>query len=146
MKKVFALFVTTALCVAVFLPVLVRGKKSSPVVMQAQTGPESVVRGAEVQIGEHAVSAHVRTMPKGKDKGKHLSPDKDYRNVFNPDGLTRLGYTVDPVVQTSVATDNTGPSVLTAPAPESPQPAATTQLLGNPGFENGSATPAPWTA
>src|SRR2546423_15555016 len=137
MKKVFALFVTTALCVAVFLPVLVRGKKSSPVVMQAQTGPESVVRGAEVQIGEHAVSAHVRTMPKGKDKGKHLSPDKDYRNVFNPDGLTKLGYTIDPVVQTSVADNNYAPPLMATPPPatqDSPVPAATTQLLGNPGF------------
>jgi hypothetical protein len=140
MKKVFALFMATALCAVVFLPVLVRGKKSSPQAAQAQNGQESVQSGPEVQFGEQAVSEHVKKMLKGKDKGKHLSPDKEYRNVFNPDGLTKLGYTTDPVVQTSVTNNELSPDQATAAG----LPAATTQLIGNPGFENGSASPAPW--
>jgi hypothetical protein len=140
MKKVFAFLLTAALCAVVFLPVLVRGKKSSPQAAQAQSGPESVQYGPEVQFGEQAVSEHVKKMIKGKDKGKHLSPDKEYRNVFNPDGLTKLGYVTDPVVQASVADKSASPEQATA----APLPAATTQLIGNPGFENGSASPAPW--
>src|SRR5436305_8523626 len=148
MKKVFALFITTALCTATFLPVLVSGKKSPQRDAQAQGVLESVQYGPEVQIGEHAVSDHVRKMAKGKDKGKHLSPDKDYRTVFNPDGLTHAGYTIDPVVQTSVSDTSLTPLMMPAPASaptqDAPSPNATTQLLGNPGFENGSANPAPW--
>jgi hypothetical protein len=140
MKKVFVFLLTTALCAVVFLPVLVRGKKSSPQAAQAQNGQESIQYGPEVQFGEQAVSGHVGKMIKGKDKGKHLSPDKEYRNVFNPDGLTRLGYTTDPVVQSSVTNNDSSPDQATAAA----LPAATTQLIGNPGFENGSASPAPW--
>ena len=146
MKKVFALFITTALCTATFLPVLVSGKKSPQRDAQAQGVPESVQYGPEVQIGEHAVSDHVRKMARGKDKGKHLAHDKEYRALFNPDGLTRLGYTIDPVVQTSVSDTSLTPLMAPASAPstDAPSPNATTQLLGNPGFENGSANPAPW--
>src|SRR5256714_4262242 len=146
MKKVFALFITTALCTATFLPVLVSGKKSPQRDAQAQGVPESVQYGPEVQIGEHAVSDHVRKMARGKDKGKHLAHDKEYRALFNPDGLTRLGYTFDPVVQTSVSDTSLTPLMAPASAPstDAPSPNATTQLLGNPGFENGSANPAPW--
>jgi hypothetical protein len=144
MKKVFAWFIAATVCVAAFSPVLVRGKKSSPTTTQSQSAPEQVQSGAEVQIGDHAVSDHVRHMPKGKDKGKHLSPDKDYHNAFNPDGLTRLGYVTDPVVQTSVPENNYAPPLMSAPQSDSVLPAGTTQLLGNPGFENGSASPAPW--
>ncbi len=85
MKKVLALFITTALCVSVFLPV--RGTRSAAAGALVQNDRAPVQTGAEVQIGEHAVSGHVRNMPKGKDKGKHLSPDKDYHQTFNPDGL-----------------------------------------------------------
>src|SRR5437868_6703265 len=148
MKKVFALFITTALCTATFLPVLVSGKKSPQKDEQSQGVPESVQYGPEVQIGEHAVSGHVRNMAKGKDKGKHLAHDKDYPALFNPDGRTRLGFTIDPVVQTFVPDTSLTPLMMPAPASapstDAPSPNATTQLLGNPGFENGSANPAPW--
>ncbi|MFN2596102.1 MAG: hypothetical protein ABR563_02825, partial [Pyrinomonadaceae bacterium] len=149
MKKVLALLVTTALCVSVFLPV--RGTKSAAAGALVQNDHAPVLTGAEVQFGDHAVSDHVRNMPRGKDRGKHLSPDKDYHQGFNPDGLSRSGVLTDPVVQTSAA-PNGSALVLTAGSqpdgaqPESPQPEATTQLIGNPGFENGSANPAPWTA
>src|SRR5438105_13316239 len=116
MKKVFALFITTALCTATFLPVLVSGKKSPQKDEQSQGVPESVQYGPEVQIGEHAVSGHVRNMAKGKDKGKHLSPDKDYHNGFSPDGLSKYGWTIDPVVQTSVSDTSLTPLMMPAPA------------------------------
>src|SRR5436305_6456610 len=115
MKKVVALILTTALCVSVFLPVLVHGKKSAPTVAPAQSGPEQVQSGPEVQIGQQAVSVRVREMVKGKDKGKHLSPDKDYRNVFNTHGLTKSGYVIDPVVQTSGPNNSQRPLMLPAP-------------------------------
>src|ERR1044072_2486151 len=98
MKKVFTLSAIMALFAATLLPALVSGKKSSQANTPAQ-GEVPVQYIPEVQIGEHAVSEHVRNMPKGKDKGKHLVPDKEYEPRFNPDGLTRLGYTIDPVVR-----------------------------------------------
>jgi hypothetical protein len=149
MKKVFALFIVTVLCAATFMPVLVRGKKSSPPITPQQNAPLTVQTGPEVQFGERGVSGHVRDMVKGKDKPKHLAHDKEYRALFNPDGLTRLGYTIDPVVQTTVSDNSMTPLMKQAdssssPATDSPSPNATTQLIGNPGFENGSASPAPW--
>jgi hypothetical protein len=149
MKKVFALFIVTVLCAATFLPVLVRGKKSSPPITPQQNAPLTVQTGPEIQFGERGVSGHVRDMVKGKDKPKHLAHDKEYRALFNPDGLTRLGYTIDPVVQTTVSDTSMTPLMKqadssAAPATDSPSPNATTQLIGNPGFENGSASPAPW--
>src|ERR1700759_1573266 len=109
MKKVFALLIIiTAIC-ATLLPSLVSGKKSPQKDAQAQSVPESVQYGPEVQIGEHAVSGHVRNMTKGKDKGKHLTPDKEYEARFDPDGLTRLGYTIDPVVQTAASASSATP-------------------------------------
>ena len=145
MKRVFLLFITTALCAAVFVPVLVRGKKSAPAITPQQDDRVDVLTGPEVQVGDHAVSARVRDMKKGKDKGKHLTPDKEYEPKFNPDGLTRLGIGVDPVAQTSVPENSMTPLMAPAPTQDSVTPNATTQLLGNPGFENGSANPAPWT-
>ncbi|MDQ6788787.1 MAG: hypothetical protein M3033_18450 [Acidobacteriota bacterium] len=91
-------------------------------------------------------------MKSGPKRGKHLSPDKDYRNEFNPDGLTKLGYANDPVVQTTVSgeMDSNSPTQendVSSPRIEtSIQPYATTQIIQNPGFENGSANPAPWVA
>ena len=148
MKKVFTLTAIMAVFAATLLPALVSGKKSPQTSAPAQSGQEPVQYMPEVQTGEHAVSAPVRNMPRGKDKGKHLAHDKEYRALFNPDGLTRLGYIVDPVVQTTASDSSATP--LMAPSPSSPQaqdapsPSGTTQLLGNPGFENGSANPAPW--
>src|ERR1041385_3845479 len=128
MKKVFTLSAIMALFAATLLPALVSSKKSS----QANTPAQDQVPVQyipEVQIGEHAVSEHVRNMPKGKDKGKHLAHDKDYRPHFTPDNRTRLGYTIDPVVQTfatdSSATPLTAPAA--APAQDAPSPDATTQ-------------------
>src|ERR1043165_3086358 len=145
MKKVFTLSAIVALFAATLLPALVSGKKSSQANTPAQ-GEVPVQYIPEVQIGEHAVSEHVRNMPKGKDKGKHLVPDKEYEPRFNPDGLTRLGYTIDPVVQSSASESSATPltAPATAPAQDAPTLNTTTQLLGNPGFENGSANPAPW--
>lgn len=138
MKKVFALLLTTALCAIIFLSVLVHGKRPTPLpAAAAQNGQEQVQHGPQVQLGEQAVSEPVKNLKKGKDKEKHLSPDKEYKQVFNPDGLTRLGYIIDPVVQTSVSETDSSPSAMMA----SPQPLATTQLIGNPGFETGSASP-----
>src|ERR1043165_3716717 len=146
MKKVFTLSVIAALLTAALLPTLVSGKKSPRTNAPAQSVQEPVQYMPEVQFGEHAVSGPVRDMPKGKDKGKHLAHDKDYRPHFNPDGLTRLGYTVDPVVQTSASDSSAAPlmSPPAAPSQDAPSPNGTTQLLRNPGFENGSANPAPW--
>src|ERR1043166_2341808 len=139
MKKVFTLTAVMAVFAATLLPALVSGKKSPQPGAAVQGGQETVQYMPEVQTGEHAVSAPVRNMPRGKDKGKHLAHDKDYRPHFNPDGLTRLGYTVDPVVQSSVsdtlATPLTAPAA--APSQDAPSQNGTTQLLGNPGFENG---------
>jgi hypothetical protein len=147
MKKVFALFIVTTLCAAALLPAQVSGKKSAPVAPQ-QGAPVTVQSGPEVQFGERGVSGRVRNMTRGKDKGKHLVPDKEYQPQFNTDGLTSLGYTVDPVVQSSVNDASMQPLMMpasgSAPAPDAPSPNATTQLIGNPGFENGSASPAPW--
>ncbi|HYY98377.1 MAG TPA: hypothetical protein VE642_07300, partial [Pyrinomonadaceae bacterium] len=147
MKKAFALFVVTMLCAGALLPASVSGKRSQAAAAQQEQGAQAPVQsGAEVQFAEHAVSARVRDLPKGKDKPKHLAHDKEMRALFNPDGLTRLGYTVDPVVQT--AANESSARALMAPespaAPDAPTPNATTQLIGNPGFENGSASPAPW--
>jgi hypothetical protein len=148
MKKVFALLIVTAFGAAAFLPALVSGKKSSPAVAQQQGVPVSVQMGAEVQIGEHAVTGHVRNMTRGKDKGKHLVPDKEFEPRFDPDGLKSAPYNIDPVVQTSVPETSISPLMMPAPASaptqDGPTPNATTQLIGNPGFENGSASPAPW--
>src|SRR2546421_3753004 len=96
MKKVFALFITTALCTATFLPVLVSGKKFPQTNAQAQGVPESVQFGPEVQIGEHAVSGHVRLMAKGKDKGKHHAHDKDYPALLDRKS-TRLNSSHDQI-------------------------------------------------
>ena len=144
MKKVFASFMVTALCAAALLPARVSGKKSSPQeAAQQQGAPAQVQSGVEVQFGERAVSGHVKHMARGKDKGKHLVPDKEYEPRFDPNGLTRLGYVTDPVVQT--AAPETSMQPLMAPAsdaaPAAPSPNAVTQLLGNPGFETGTASP-----
>ena len=149
MKKVFVSFIVTALCAAALLPAQVSGKKSSPQdAAQQQAVPAQVQSGVEVQFGEHAVSGHVKNMAKGRDKGKHLVPDKEYEPRFDPDGLTRLGYTIDPVVQSAVPDNSVQPLMApasdAASAQDAQSPNATTQLLGNPGFENGSASPAPW--
>ncbi|MBV8859547.1 MAG: hypothetical protein JOZ02_21625 [Acidobacteria bacterium] len=149
MKKVFALFMVTVLCAAALLPARVSGKKSSPQeAAQQQGAPAQVQGGVEVQFGERAVSGHVKNMGKGKDKGKHLTPDKEYEPRFDPDGLKSAGYTIDPVVQSAVSDTSMQPLMApasdAAPAPAAPSPNVPTQLLGNPGFENGSASPAPW--
>src|ERR1044072_5092742 len=145
MKKVFTLSAIMALFAATLLPALVSGKKSSQANTPAQ-GEVPVQYIPEVQIGEHAASEPVRNRPKGKDKGKHLVPDKEYDPRSNPDGLTRLGYTIDPVVQSSASESSATPltAPATGPAQDVRTPNTTTQLLGNPGFENGSANPAPW--
>ncbi|HEX8118646.1 MAG TPA: hypothetical protein VF521_15330, partial [Pyrinomonadaceae bacterium] len=147
MKKVFASFMVTALCAAALLPARVSGKKSSPQeAAQQQGAPAQVQSGVEVQFGERAVSSHVKHMAKGKERGKHLVPDKEYEPRFDPNGLTRLGYVTDPVVQTAAPETSMQP-LMAQPsdaAPAAPSPNAVTQLLGNPGFENGSASPAPW--
>ncbi|HZT57830.1 MAG TPA: hypothetical protein VFA21_04305 [Pyrinomonadaceae bacterium] len=142
MKKFFALLVVAA----VLLPPLVLAQQSSSSETQGQAVQETVQRIPEVQFGEHAVSARVRNMTKGNDKGKHMVPDKEYEPRFNPDGLTRLGYTIDPVVQSSVADSSATPLMAQPPATASDAPSlnTTTQLIGNPGFENGSSNPAPW--
>ena len=149
MKKVFVSFIVTALCAAALLPARVSGKKSSPQEAgQSQGAPAQVQSGVEVQFGERGVSGRVRDMARGKARGKHLVPDKEYEPRFDPDGLSRLNYTTDPVVQTSVSESSMQPLMAppadAAPAPAAPSPNVLTQLLGNPGFENGSANPAPW--
>src|SRR5919202_406657 len=131
MKKVFTLTAITAVFAATLLPALVSGKKSQQPGGAAQGGQETVQYMPEVQTGEHAVSAPVRNMPRGKDKGKHLAQDKDYRPHFNPDGLTRLGYTVDPVVQTAASDSSATPLVAPSSpssAQDAPSPNGTTQL------------------
>jgi hypothetical protein len=86
-------------------------------------------------------------MSRGKDKGKHLVPDKEFEPRFDPDGLKSAGYTIDPVVQSAVTDGSMQPLMVSAsdaPSADAPTPNPSTQLLGNPGFENGSASPAPW--
>ncbi len=149
MKKVFVSFIVTALCAAALLPARVSGKKSSQqeaAGQQQQGAPAPVQAGVEVQFGERAVTGRVRDMPRGKERGKHLVPDKEYEPRFDPNGLTRLGYVTDPVVQTAPSDSSVQPLMAPASgaAPAEPTPNAVTQLLGNPGFENGSANPAPW--
>ncbi len=64
-----------------FWSMIVHGQKSS-LTNPSQKGFETVQYGLEVQYGERAVSDEVKYMSKGKDKGKHLSPDKDYRDCY----------------------------------------------------------------
>lgn len=147
MRKVFALFIVTTLCAGALLPASVSGKRSQPAAAPQDNSRATVQSGAEVQFGERGVSARIKNMVRGKDKGKHMVPDKEYEPRFNPDGLTRLGYTIDPVVQSAVPDTSMQPLMVSAsasPSADAPTPNATTQLLGNPGFENGSASPAPW--
>src|SRR3712207_1475966 len=145
MRKAFALFVVATLCAGALLPASVSGQRSEDTAAPQNESRATVQSGAEVQFGERAVSAHVKNLPRGKERGKHMVPDKEYEPRFNPDGLTRLGYTTDPVVQSAVPDSSMQP--LMAPAsdsPDAPTPNPASQLLGNPGFENGSASPAPW--
>src|ERR1043166_3066994 len=109
MKKVFTLTAVMAVFAATLLPALVSGKKSPQPGAAVQGGQETVQYMPEVQTGEHAVSAPVRNMPRGKDKGKHLAHDKDYRPHFNPDGLTRLGCTTYRGVRSAGADPSDGP-------------------------------------
>src|SRR5215212_1322240 len=110
MRKAFALFIVTTLCAGALLPASVSGKRSQDAAaQQAAQQDESratIQTGAEVQFGERAVSAHLKNLSRGKERGKHMVPDKEYEPRFNPDGLTRLGYTTDPVVQSAVTTDS----------------------------------------
>src|SRR5919112_4645247 len=145
MRKAFALFIVTTICAGALLPASVSGKRLQNAAAPQDESRATIQSGAEVQFGERAVSAHVKNLPRGKERGKHMVPDKEYEPRFNPDGLTRLGYTEDPVVQSAVTNDSMQP--LMAPAsdsPDAPSPNPASQLLGNPGFENGSASPAPW--
>ncbi|HEX8116709.1 MAG TPA: hypothetical protein VF521_05510, partial [Pyrinomonadaceae bacterium] len=145
MKKVFVSFIVTTLCAAALLPARVSGKKSAPqdAAGQQQGAPAQVQSGVEVQFGERAVTGRVRDMPRGKDRGKHMVPDKEYEPRFDPNGLTRLGYITDPVVQTTPSDSSMEPLMAhpTDAAPAAPSPNAVTQLLGNPGFETGTASP-----
>jgi hypothetical protein len=93
---------------------------------------------------ERAVTGRVRDMARGKERGKHLVPDKEYEPRFDPNGLTTLGYTTDPVVQSAAPDSSLKPLMAEPTDAAAPSPSAVTQLLGNPGFENGSASPAPW--
>jgi hypothetical protein len=130
MNRKFLSVLAVVLGAAMFWSVIVHGQKtkeSSP----AQTGQEVVQSGPEVQFSENAVSGAVKHMTKGKDKPKHLSPDKEYRNMFNPDGLTKFGYTVDPVVQTSADQSNPQPNAR-KPRP-TPTPTATPTPTPTPG-------------
>jgi hypothetical protein len=147
MKKVFALFIVTALYAGALLPVSVSGKRSQPAAAPQQGSRATVQSNPEVQFGERGVSARVKNMVRGKDKGKHMVPDKEYQAQFDPDGLTNLGYTIDPVVQSAASDSSMKPLMVSAsdsPAADAPTPNPSTQLIGNPGFENGSASPAPW--
>lgn len=145
MRKAFALFVVTTLCAGALLPASVSGQRSEDAAASQNESRATVQSGAEVQFGERAVSEKLKNLPAGKARGKHMVPDKEYEPRFNPDGLTRLGYTEDPVVQSAVTGDSMKPLMAPAPdSPDAPSPNPSTQLLGNPGFENGSASPAPW--
>src|ERR1700749_4475154 len=149
MKKAFALFIVTTICAGTLLPASVSGKRSQNAAAPAQDDSRATVQsGPEIQFGEHAVTGHVKNMSRGKDKGKHMVPDKEYQPQFNPDGLTRLGYTINPVAKSAVPDTSMQPLMVqasdSAAAPDAPSPNTTTQLIGNPGFENGSASPAPW--
>src|ERR1051325_71692 len=125
MKKAFALFIVTILCAGALLPASVSGKRSQSAAAAQDDSRATVQSGPEIQFGEHAVSAHVKNMSRGKDKGKHMVADKEYEPRFNPDGLTRLGYTVDPVVQSAVPDDSMRPLMVSA----SDSPSADTPTL-----------------
>jgi hypothetical protein len=148
MRKAFALFVVTTLCAGALLPASVSGKRSQQQAAAPQDDSRATVQSnAEVQFGERAVSGRVKNMSRGKDKGKHLVPDKEFEPRFDPDGLKSAGYTIDPVVQSAVTEGSMQPLMVSAsdaPSADAPTPNPSTQLLGNPGFENGSASPAPW--
>ncbi len=64
-----------------FWSMIVHDQKSS-LTNPSQNRLETVQSGPEAQYGEHAVSDAVKNMTKGKDKGKHLSPNKDYRDCY----------------------------------------------------------------
>src|ERR1051325_11420089 len=147
MKKAFALFIVTTLCAGALLPASVSGKRSQNAAAPQDDSRATVQSNAEVQFGERAVSGRVKNMSRGKDRGKHLVPDKEFEPRFDPDGLKSAGYTIDPVVQSAVPDSSMKPlmvSASAAPPSDAPTPNPSTQLLGNPGFENGSASPAPW--
>src|ERR1043166_5772907 len=119
MKKVFTLTAVMAVFAATLLPALVSGKKSPQPGAAVQGGQETVQYMPEVQTGEHAVSAPVRNMPRGKDKGKRPAHNKASPPPFTPDGLTRLGYTIAPVVQTAASDSSASPLVAPPSSPAS---------------------------
>src|ERR1044072_2100332 len=106
MRKAFALFIVTTLCAGALLPASVSGKRSQNAAAPQDESRATVQSGAEVEFGGRPVSAQVKNLPRGKERGKHMVPDKEYEPRFNPDGLTRLGYTIDPVVQSAVTTQS----------------------------------------
>ena len=126
MRKAFALFVFTSICVGTLLPASVSGKRSQNPAARQDDSRATVQSNPEVQFGEHAVTGRVKNMERGQARGRHMVPDKEYEPRFDPDGLTKLGYTVDPVVQTTVPDDSLTPLMApaTAPAQDAPSPDA----------------------
>src|ERR1044072_9241257 len=123
MRKAFALFIVTTLCAGALLPASVSGKRSQNAAAPQDESRATVQSGAEVQFGEGAVSAHVKNLRRGKEGGKHMVPDKEYEPRFNPDGLTRLGYTTDPVVQSAAPESSMQPLMVTdSPSADAPTP------------------------